>query len=128
MHLAYAPYLERMDGARLPPMDLDYEKEIRDFPTWVATIEGDVVGGITMIFEADHASIANVAVHPEIQGQGLGKGLMRIAETEATDRRFTEISLATHIALEENLALYRHLGWSELDRDNIRVYMAKKLL
>jgi GNAT superfamily N-acetyltransferase len=127
MHLAYATYVERMGGTRLPPMDLDYEEEIRGFPSWVATLNGNVVGGITMMFEEDHASIANVGVNPAYQGQGLGKGLMELAESEARDRGLSKLQLATHIALKENLALYQHLGWTERNRDDIRVYMSKTI-
>ncbi|MDX2462756.1 MAG: GNAT family N-acetyltransferase [Gammaproteobacteria bacterium] len=108
-------------------MELDYEEEIRGFPTWVATLNGNVVGGITMMFEEDHASIANVGVNPAYQGQGLGKGLMELAESEARDRGLSKLQLATHIALKENLALYQHLGWTERNRDDIRVYMSKTI-
>lgn len=127
MESAYAPYIAQLGGARLPPMDLDYEKEIREFPTWVATLDGSIVAGITMMFEGEHASIANVAVDPRFQGQGLGKGLLQFAEGEAKDRGYEEIRLASHIALEANLALYRHLGWSEYERDEVRVRMGKPI-
>ncbi len=108
-------------------MDLDYAKEIQDFPTWVATLDGSIVAGLTMMFEGEHASIANVAVDPRFQGQGLGKGLLNFAENEARTRGYEQLRLATHVALEENLALYRHLGWSELERDEVRVRMGKDI-
>ncbi|KAG1665692.1 Ankyrin [Nymphon striatum] len=75
MQAAYASYLGRMGEVRLPPMDLDYSSEIKNYPTWVAECDDKIVGGITMMFEDDYASIANIAVHPEFQGQGLGKML-----------------------------------------------------
>ncbi len=85
MDSAYASYQDRMSGKRLPPMDLDYSNEIKNHPTWVAVFEGKVVGGITMMFENDYTSIANVAVHPEFQGQGLGSGLLNFAEKKAIE-------------------------------------------
>lgn len=126
MQLAYTPWQEKT-GSRLPPMDLDYAEEIRAYPTWVATAGDTVVGGLTMTFADDHAAIANVAVHPDFQGRGLGKGLLQFAESQARDRHLAEIRLATHVMLEENVALYRHLGWSESKRDELRVYMYKYL-
>ena len=127
MESAYTTYQERMGGARLPPMDLDYALEIQGFPTWVATYDGKVVGGLTLMFEDQYATIANIAVHPGFQGQGLGGGLMMFAETAAKENGYSELRLATHVLLTENVALYRHLGWQETDRDAKRVYMAKKI-
>jgi hypothetical protein len=57
MESAYATYQGRMGGKRLPPMDVDYSCEIRDFPSWVADFNGRIVGGLIMIFEKEYASI-----------------------------------------------------------------------
>lgn len=128
MEVAYATYQTRMDGRRLPPMDLDYASEISDYPTWIVELGNTLIGGITMTFEPEHASIANIAVHPEHQGRGVGSGLMTFAEDRARSRNYMEIHLATHVLLTENIALYRHLGWVENDRDETRVYMKKDVV
>ncbi len=128
MEAAYASFLDRMKGERLPPMDVDYSCEIRDFPTWVADIDGNIVGGLIMMFENDYASIANIAVHPDFQGQGLGGGLMKFSEARAKEKNYSEIRLATHKLLTENVTFYLHLGWSEIDRDDVRVYMKKEII
>jgi len=78
-----------------------------------------------MTFENDYASIANVAVHPNFQGQGLGGGLLTFAEKVAKEKCYSELRLATHVLLKENVSLYIHLGWAETDRDEVRVYMKK---
>lgn len=127
MELAYSSYQERMNGKRLPPMDIDYSLEIRDFPTWVAEQNGEIVGGLIMMFENDHASLANISVHPKFQGEGIGSALMAFAETIAKEQNYSTLRLATHILLTENLSLYLHLGWKETNRDNTRVYMEKRI-
>ena len=127
MESAYAPYQVRMDGIRLPPMDVDYSIEIVKYSTWVAELNGEIVGGLIMVFEDDHASIANIAVHPEFQGHGLGGGLMRFAEAIAKEKNYAELSLATHVLLTENLSLHTYLGWKEIARDVVRVYMKKDI-
>jgi len=38
--VAYATYQDRMGGKRLPPMEVDYACEIKDFPSWVADFQG----------------------------------------------------------------------------------------
>ena len=127
MESAYSAYQERMGGERLPPMEVNYSSEIRDYPTWVAESNGSIVTGLIMVFEDDFASIANIAVHPDFQGQGVGGGLMKFAETVAKEKAYPELRLATHILLTENVSLYEHLGWSEIERDDVRVYMKKNL-
>ena len=127
MESSYASYQVRMGGKRLPPMDVDYSTEIRDFPCWVAECDGTIVGGLIMMFEDKYASLANIAVHPEFQGQGLGGGLMKYAETRAKEKNYSEIRLATHVLLKENISLYLHLGWTEIERDDVRVYFKKEI-
>lgn len=127
MASAYAGYQARMGNKRLPPMDLDYRGEISENPTWVADYNGNIVGGLTMNFNVNEAVIANIAVHPDFQGQGLGKGFMNFADTQAKQRGYSQLRLATHVLLIENVSLYRHLGWVEYDRDDVRVYMRKSI-
>lgn len=127
MESAYEPYQDRMGAVRLPPMDVDYSSEIENYPTWVVESEAGILGGLIMTFEAGNASIANIAVNPRFQGQGIGGGLMKFAETKAREKNFSELHLTTHVLLNENLTLYRHLGWEEIDRDNTRVFMKKDI-
>ena len=127
MESAYATYQERMGGARLPPMDVDYSSEIENYPCWVAESAGEILGGLIMTFAADRAQIANIAVAQQAQGQGIGGKLMKFAESEARKRGFSELHLATHVMLSENVALYRHLGWEESGKEANRVYMQKKI-
>ena len=127
MASAYSIYQERMGGMRLPPVDVDYLSEIKNYPTWVAESEGRILGGLIMVFENDRASIANVAVSPEFQGQGIGGELLQFAESRAREKGYSELQLATHVLLDENIALYRHLGWKETGRDGTRVFMAKEI-
>ena len=125
MASAYAVYEERMGGVRLPPMDVDYLSEIENYPTWVVESEGRVLGGLIMGFENDQASIANIAVDPGFQGQGIGGALMKFAEAKAIENGFAELQLATHALLNENVSLYQHLGWKETGRDESRIFMTK---
>ena len=127
MKSAYTPYRDRLGSAQLPPMEVDYLAEIEHYPVWVAESDGNILGGLVMTYNNDRASIANIAVNPLYQGQGIGGALMRFAESDARQRGFSELGLATHVLLEENLSLYRHLGWQETGRDATRVHMKKSL-
>ena len=127
MQSAYSVYQERMGALRLPPMDVDYLSEIENYPAWVVESEGMILGGLIMVFENDRASIANVAVSPNCQGQGIGGELIGFAESKAREKGFSTLHLATHVLLEENISLYRHLGWEETGRDETRIFMAKAI-
>ena len=127
MNSAYAPYQERMDGVRLPPMDVDYSSEIKNYPTWVVESEGNILGGLIMSFSNNHAFIANIAVNPKFQGYGIGGELIKFAELQARENNCSELRLTTHVLLEENISLYRHLGWKETSRDESRIFMMKEL-
>jgi len=127
MEAAYATYQQRMGGVRLPPMDVDYSSEIKSYPAWVVEAEGNILGGLIMVFEDDQASIANIALNPQFQGQGIGRELIDFAEIKARERNYSELRLATHVLLEENISLYRYLGWKETGRDGTRVFMSKEI-
>lgn len=127
MASAYAPYLQRMGGLRLPPMDVDYLSEIESYPVWVVESKELILGGLIMDFGNGKASIANIAISPDSQGQGIGGRLLKFAEARAKERNFSQLHLATHVLLDENISLYRHLGWEEIGRDDSRVYMKKEI-
>lgn len=116
-----------MGGVRLPPMDVDYLSEIRNYPTWVVESEGRILGGLILVFEEDHASIANIAVDPKFQGHGIGGELIALAESKARESNYTELRLTTHVLLDESISLYRHLGWEETGRNEFKVFMKKEI-
>ena len=127
MKSAYATYQEKMGKGRLPPMDVDYLSEINNYPTWIVESNGNVLGGLIMSFENNEASIANIAVNPKHQGRGIGGAMMRFAESIAREKHFSELHLATHVLLSENISLYKYLGWQETGRDETRAFFKKVL-
>ena len=127
MESAYAAYQDRMQGQHLPPMDADYRAEIEKYPTWVADLDGAIAGGLIMSFDKHRATLANIAVDPRYQGRGIGGALMRFAELKTRERAYSELNLATHVLLHENIALYQHLGWRETGRKGSKIMMKKGL-
>ncbi len=71
--------------------------------------------------------LANVAVHPDHKGAGLGRALMALAETEALDQGYREMRLTTHVDMPENVQLYAHLGWEQDYRRGNKVSMRKTI-
>lgn len=127
MESAYSHYQKRMGGERLPPMDVDYLDEIEKYPCWVIDAEGIILGGLIMVFDNQKASLANISIDPKFQGLGIGGELIRFAKAQAKDKKYSELHLATHILLEENISLYQHLGWEKTGKEGKKVLMKIKL-
>lgn len=122
---AYAQYAARI--ADLPPVSVDCAGEIARFQVWVAEIANDVVGGLVLVPQDGFMRLANVAVHPERRGAGLGRAFMELAESEAMDQGYVELRLNTHAGMPESIQLYGHLGWEQTARDGNKVSMKKML-
>jgi len=122
---AYAIYAGK--GIELPAVAEGISEDIRDNVVWVAILNKRVVGGIVLIPGEGQAKLANIAVHPEATGMGLGRALIGQAEREASERGLKKLTLRTHVDIPENVRLYQHLGWSEIDRTDNTVLMEKRL-
>jgi len=127
---AYAGYVESL-GVRPAPMDDDYDEKVRKGQAFVIEREEGIVGVIVVISEEDHVLIENVAVVPNRQGEGLGRALLVWAELFALDAGTPELRLYTNAGMTENIALYRHFGYREIERRSSgpfrRVFFSKRL-
>ena len=122
---AYAHYAAHISD--LPPVSADCAGEIARHQVWVAETDNTIVGGLVLIPEQGFMRLANVAVHPDHRGAGLGRALMELAETESLDQGYRELRLTTHVAMPENIQLYQHLGWQEVQRSGNKVSMKKMI-
>lgn len=122
---AYAPYTDRISD--LPDVAGGLDDAISDDQVWVAVENGAVVAGLVLVAGNDAMKLANVAVHPDHGGKGLGRTLIVLAEREARRQGFGEMRLNTHVAMPENVRLYAHLGWEEVAREGNTVSMRKLL-
>ena len=121
---AYAPYAAQ--GLDLPPVDEGIADDIRNNHVWVAVDGARVLGGIVLVL-GETAHLANLAVHPDGGGRGLGRALIGTVCDAARAAGFDRIALATHAGMTGTRALYARLGWVETGQDGARVYMALQL-
>ena len=122
---AYAQYAERIDD--LPPMSENCAEEIAKHLVWVAEAGGTIVGGLVLVPSDGFIQLANVAVHPDNRGSGIGQRLLTLAETEAVDRGYAEMRLNTHADMPEIIRLYERNGWLQVSRQGKTIKMRKNL-
>ena len=111
---AYGHYVERI-GRRPGPMDYDYAALVAAGEVWLLH-DHELAGLVVLRTVEEHLLVDNVAVEPRRQGEGFGRELLAFAESEAIARGLRELRLLTNVAMTENIALYRRLGWEEYDR------------
>ena len=122
---AYAGYVARIDD--LPAVSEGVEEDIARNRVWVGERDGEIVGGAVLVVEVGCGVLANVAVAPIAQGTGLGRALIRQAETEARRLGLANLRLSTHVAMPDNVRLYERLGWRVTGRTGTKVMMEKRL-
>ncbi len=120
---AYARYADRIMD--LPPVSEGCAEDIARHQVWVAEVGAKLVGGLVLVARDGFLKLANVAVHPDHNGKGLGRVLIDLAEREARKQGYGELALNTHVAMPENIQLYKHLGWNETGRAGNTVSMMK---
>ncbi len=122
---AYDRYKSQIPN--LPDVTTGLVDDIRNRTVWVAVAQGRTVGGLVLIIDSDRAMLANVAVADSARGIGLGRALIDVAARECQTRGVKTLSLTTHAAMAENIALYEHLGWDVSDRSGNKVHMEKRI-
>lgn len=122
---AYAIYTNRISD--LPSVSDGVEQEIAENRIWVASDRDKIIGCVILVMEDGYVKLANLAVHPDHNGKGVGSKLMGFSESEAMNRGYGEMRLNTHAAMPENVKLYIHLGWHETGRNGNAVQMRKYL-
>jgi len=106
----------------LEPEDLhqlDHPQEILDRggAIFIALLDGEPVGTTALVrMDRGGFELAKMAVTPGARGHGIGRLLGKAAINEARRRGAREVYLESNRSLESAIALYRKLGFKEVDR------------
>ena len=109
---AFGLFVPRL-GREPTPMTYDWGKFIAAGEVFV--IDGGnaaPVALVRLVAQTDALLVDTLAVRPDLQGNGLGRVLMDFADREALARGLSQLRLYTNVLMHENVALYRHLGFS----------------
>ena len=127
---AYGPWVAVI-GAVPGPMRDDYRDAVADGV--IQVIDGALGIAAMLILRPQRGAmlLENVAVHPDAQGQGLGKLLIGAAERATRALGFDRIILYTHAKMASNIALYERAGFAVVEERHEqgldRIYMEKRL-
>ena len=128
---AYAKWVPVI-GREPLPMAADFEAAVRAHRFDLAYEGETMVGLIETVDEGDRLLVENVAVAPNHHGRGIGTRLMALAEDIARGLGRPRLRLYTNGRFEENIRLYRRLGYTidseePVDGGMVRVNMSKRL-
>ncbi|GAK43767.1 GCN5-like N-acetyltransferase [Tepidicaulis marinus] len=127
---AYAKWLP-ISGREPLPMQADYSAALKKHRIDLLYVGPDLAGLIEMNLQEPVALIENVAVHPDFQGQGLGRFLLAHGEVIAAAHGSARIRLFTNKLFTDNLRLYQKTGYTvdgeEEMNGAIAVHMSKTL-
>ena len=77
----------------------------------VAEVDGRVVGHAGLIMVADQGHVTTLAVHPDVQGSGIGTRLMADLCRVAVERRLVTMTLEVRVSNLRARELYRRFGF-----------------
>lgn len=129
-HLAYQSEARLYDDFSIPPLTQTLVELEREFETKtiLKAIDKEYLLGSVRFYEKESTCyLERLIIHPEFQNQGIGKALVKQAETLAESKRF---ELFTGHKSERNIRFYKNLGYdifrSEVLSDKLTfVFMEK---
>lgn len=84
------------------------------YSCWVMEVEGELVGYAVLSAAAGEAHILNVAVHPALQGKGLGRQMMLFLFDAAREHGADTVFLEVRPSNRNALHLYDSLGFNQV--------------
>lgn len=110
--LAYQMEAERYNNFDIPPLQQTCEELKGQFKEHIilkAVLNGKIVGTVRAHEKNGTCFIGRLAVHPDMQNQGIGTALMKEIEKYFSPRRY---ELFVGSKSENNIHLYKKLGYN----------------
>jgi len=89
----------------------DVRRDLQQHGGALARLDGTPVACLRFVVEPNVLRVRRVAVEPDRQGAGIGRALMRWAESYASGHGFLEIRLSVRGQLPGNRRFYEGLGY-----------------
>ncbi|MFC3577340.1 GNAT family N-acetyltransferase [Streptomyces yaanensis] len=110
---AYRHYIERI-GVVPQPMEADHAANVAAGRVFVT---GEPVSGLVVVEACeDHLFLDSIAVHPDAQGEGVGRRLLAFVDAYARALGLFEVRLYTNAMMWENQKIYPKYGYEVVER------------
>jgi GNAT superfamily N-acetyltransferase len=123
---AYVSEAQLYGDPFIPPLVESYEQLHKvltgDAVVLKAMLGGRLVGAVRAQFSDHTCLIGRLVVVPDMQGHGIASRLMTAMEEEVAGRAEACVLFTGHLS-EDNLRLYRRLGYSETHRERVAAHL-----
>ncbi|MFI0349566.1 GNAT family N-acetyltransferase [Actinomadura sp. 9N407] len=123
---AYVAEAQLYGDPFIPPLVESYEQMRKllagDAVVLKALAGARLVGAVRAQFSEHTCLIGRLVVAPDMQGYGVGRRLMEALEGEVAGRADACVLFTGHLG-EDNLRLYRRLGYSETHRERVAAHL-----
>ena len=127
---AFIHYIPKI-GKQPGPMLDDYQALIMQKHVHIACRDTAIVGVVVLLETDEGFCIETIAVHPNVQGTGVGRKLLDYAEEAAKAAGYPSIYLSTNRVMYASQAVYAHVGYVEFDQRVVngydRIFVRKQL-
>jgi len=135
MESAFTTYVQKLRNSATAGPYPWLKEAIANETVFVGIQKNEIVAAVTTTRKDDLLSINQIAVHPERQGKGIGKWMLKEIETLARNEGATRLTLHTGEIMLDLLRLYKHFGFRETHKAlpdhgedaHLRVHMEKLL-
>src|SRR6266850_1678498 len=97
--------------AATTPKSEQIVERMSEGPVWVALVEGEIVGTVSVVLKRETLYVRGMAVLPRTRGARLGKLLMEQVEQYAGEKGCKRLFLSTTPFLERAIRLYERFGF-----------------
>lgn len=94
-----------------PTLDIERKIALNDNGFIVAEKDGQMIASAMFGYDGHRGSVYYLAVHPDWQGQQVGRELMRYIETQLSAQGCPKINLMVRSDNEQVIAFYESLGY-----------------
>jgi ribosomal protein S18 acetylase RimI-like enzyme len=130
VNAAFEKYIPLI-GRKPLPMTADHADLIVNHEAWVIEQKSEIIAVLELVLKDDSLYIDTVAVSNEHQSRGIGKQLLKFAETRARELGRNTTTLFTNERYTVLLEMYARLGYVETHRMPVQgtdaVHMRKTL-
>jgi len=93
------------------PVAAEIEKRFCEGPIWVAELDGEIVGTVSLTTEPEGLYIRSMAVRPDVQGKGIGHRLLDAVDDFFSRSKIDRIFLYTTYFVPGAKEMYEKHGF-----------------